>query len=195
METFSALLAICAGNSPGEFPHNGQWREALMFSLMCVWVNNLEAGDLRRYRVHCDVIVMTFNGPEIGVSVRSTIIPLLVCVSFLLDFISWNRWLVQYEIWRPIYQHGLTFKNRHGWIITCPVKCSMTLLIHSQTSTVAYAHVVVCHIFGATPLSLPFQCQKLGNIYRSNVQVTFRLYGPFRCLFSLLCLFKLFHSN
>ena len=33
METFSALLAICAGNSPvsGEFPaHKGQWRGALM---------------------------------------------------------------------------------------------------------------------------------------------------------------------
>ena len=36
METFSALLALCAGNSPvtGEFPHKGQWRGALMFSLI-----------------------------------------------------------------------------------------------------------------------------------------------------------------
>ena len=65
IETFSALLAICAGNSPvpGEFPHNGQWRGALMFTLICVWingwVNNHEAGDLRRYRVHYDAIVMT----------------------------------------------------------------------------------------------------------------------------------------
>ena len=43
-------------------PHKGQWRGALMFSLMCArinsWVNNLEAGDLRRYRRHYDVIVM-----------------------------------------------------------------------------------------------------------------------------------------
>ena len=33
METFSALLAICAGNSqvPGEFLHKGQWRGTLMF--------------------------------------------------------------------------------------------------------------------------------------------------------------------
>ena len=35
---------------------------ALMFSLICVWindwVNNREAGDLRRYRAHYDVIVM-----------------------------------------------------------------------------------------------------------------------------------------
>ena len=64
METFSALLAICAGNLPvsGEFPHKGQWRVALIFSLICVWingwVNNREAGDLRRYRAHYDVSVM-----------------------------------------------------------------------------------------------------------------------------------------
>ena len=47
---------------PGELLHKGQWRGALMFSLICVWindwVNNREAGDLRRYRGHYDVIVM-----------------------------------------------------------------------------------------------------------------------------------------
>ena len=64
METFSALLAICAGNSPapGEFPAKGQWGGALMFSLIYVWingwVNNRKAGDLRRYRAHYDVTVM-----------------------------------------------------------------------------------------------------------------------------------------
>ena len=64
METFSALLALCAGNSPVlvNSPHKGQWRGALMFSLICArindWVNNREAGDLRRYRGHYDVIVM-----------------------------------------------------------------------------------------------------------------------------------------
>ena len=64
METFSALLAICAGNSPvaGEFPHKGQWRGALMSSLICTWingwVNNGDAGDLRRHRAHYDVPVM-----------------------------------------------------------------------------------------------------------------------------------------
>ena len=43
-------------------PHKGQWRRALMFSLICIWikgwVNKHEAGDLRRYCVHYDVIVM-----------------------------------------------------------------------------------------------------------------------------------------
>ena len=31
METFSALLAFCAGNSPMNSPHKGQWRGALIF--------------------------------------------------------------------------------------------------------------------------------------------------------------------
>ena len=48
--------------APVNSPHKGQWRGALMFSLICVringWVNKREAGDLRRYRAHYDVIVM-----------------------------------------------------------------------------------------------------------------------------------------
>ena len=48
--------------SPVNPPHKGQWRGALMFSLIYVWingwVNNRETGDLRRYRAHYDVIVM-----------------------------------------------------------------------------------------------------------------------------------------
>ena len=48
--------------SPVNSPHEGQWRGALMFSLICVWindwVNNREAGDLRSYRAHYAVIVM-----------------------------------------------------------------------------------------------------------------------------------------
>ena len=48
--------------SPVNSPHKGQWRGALMFPLICVWingwVNNREAGDLRRYRAHYDVTVM-----------------------------------------------------------------------------------------------------------------------------------------
>ena len=48
--------------SPVNPPHKGQWRGALMFSLICTWMNgwvhNREAGDLRCHRTHCDVTVM-----------------------------------------------------------------------------------------------------------------------------------------
>ena len=47
---------------PGKSPHKGQWRGALMFTLICAWINgwgnNDEGGDLRRHRAHYDVIVM-----------------------------------------------------------------------------------------------------------------------------------------
>ena len=64
METYAALLALCAGihRSPVISPHKDQWRGALMFFFICAWingwVNNGEAGDLGRHRAHYDVIVM-----------------------------------------------------------------------------------------------------------------------------------------
>ena len=65
METCSALLAICAGNSPvtGEFPSQRPVARGLMFSLVCAWKNgwenNREAGELRRHRLHYDASVMS----------------------------------------------------------------------------------------------------------------------------------------
>ena len=60
METFSALLAICAGNSPvtGEFPSQRPvtWSFDVFFDLR---LNKREDGDLRRHRAHYDVIVMS----------------------------------------------------------------------------------------------------------------------------------------
>ena len=67
METFSALLAICAENSPvpGDFPAQRPVTRSFGVCFICVWingwVNNREAGDLRRYRAHCDVTVMTHS--------------------------------------------------------------------------------------------------------------------------------------
>ena len=50
-------------------PHKGQWRGALRFSLIYAWMNSWanhgEAGDLRRLRAHCYVIVM--NNPVLKV--------------------------------------------------------------------------------------------------------------------------------
>ena len=50
--------------SPVNSPQKGQWRGALMFSLICawinVWVNNRYAVDLRRHCTHYDVTVMRY---------------------------------------------------------------------------------------------------------------------------------------
>ena len=52
--------------SPVNSLHKGQWGGCMMFSLICAWINSWvnnrrEAGDLRRYRAHYDVIVMNFK--------------------------------------------------------------------------------------------------------------------------------------
>ena len=70
METFSALLAICAGNSPvrDEFPTQRPVTRSFDFFLFDLrpingWVNTGEAGDLRRYRAHYDVTVIELKKP------------------------------------------------------------------------------------------------------------------------------------
>ena len=66
--------------SPVNSPHKGQWRGALMFSLICVWingwVNNGETGDLRRHRPHYDVIVMQYRNDNMhkSITIRWTVI-------------------------------------------------------------------------------------------------------------------------
>ena len=63
IETFSALLAFCAGNSPvtGEFPAQSAVTRSFDIFFICAWINawanNREAGDLRRHRAHYEVIV------------------------------------------------------------------------------------------------------------------------------------------
>ena len=48
--------------SPVNSPHKGRWCGALMFPLICdwicCWVNNRQAGDLRRHCAHYNIIVM-----------------------------------------------------------------------------------------------------------------------------------------
>ena len=68
--------------SPVNSPHKGQWRGNLMFSLICTringWVNNGEAGDLRRNRAHYDVTVM------------ENVVHKLVAILFGLQYVDMN---------------------------------------------------------------------------------------------------------
>ena len=88
METFSALLAICAGNSPVPLnsPHKGKSHGALMFSLISAWingwVNNRDAGDLRRNCAHYDVIVCWIE------RARHICVPILIGLPVALVWLS-----------------------------------------------------------------------------------------------------------
>ena len=65
METFSALLAICAGNSPAPGEFHAQRPVTRSFDVFSDlrpnkrWGNNREPDDLGRHQAHCDVIVMS----------------------------------------------------------------------------------------------------------------------------------------
>ena len=52
--------------SPVNSSHKSQWRGALMFPLICAWINgwanNREVGDMRRRRTHYYVTVMYMSG-------------------------------------------------------------------------------------------------------------------------------------
>ena len=82
-------------------PHKGQWRGALMFSLICVWindwVNNREAGDLRRYRAHYDVTVRCsasdfhLGGHYCGITLESWYLKSLVTLLFCLQLVQVNK--------------------------------------------------------------------------------------------------------
>ena len=60
---FFPVTGLCVRRihrSPVNSPHKGQWRGALMVSLICAcgWVNNRDFGELRRHRAHYYVTVM-----------------------------------------------------------------------------------------------------------------------------------------
>ena len=59
---------------PVNSPHKGQWRGALIFSLICAWindwVNNRKTGDLRRHSSHCEVIVILTASETNGMPTR-----------------------------------------------------------------------------------------------------------------------------
>ena len=80
--------------SPVNSPHKGQWRGALVFSLICAWtncwVNNRDAGDLRRHRVHYDFIVMHVHFLSICVQQIRCYVHRAIKVVY---------WIHQHEIW------------------------------------------------------------------------------------------------
>ena len=82
METLSASLAICAGNS---------W-----FTLICAringWVNNREAGDLRRRCTHYDAIVMCKGNPMVASHGRTHSSALLIVISIATVSSSVKLW-------------------------------------------------------------------------------------------------------
>ena len=71
-ETFPRYWPFVRGihRSPVNFPHKGQWRGALMYSLICTringWGNNGDASELR-YRVTPDHVLTGTRAPPVSI--------------------------------------------------------------------------------------------------------------------------------
>ena len=94
--------------SPVKSPHKGQWRGALMFTLIYAringWVNNREAGDLRPHSAHYDVIVVISHGVKWGL-------------------------VYQVQVWRS---GASNYIPQYLWdVVTCP-RPSYLLLVHTS---------------------------------------------------------------
>ena len=79
--------------SPVNSLHKGQGCGVLMFSLICAWingwVNNRDAGDLRRHRAYYDVIVLWFEREFVWVRKRTR---MRVNISERAN--EWSEWML-----------------------------------------------------------------------------------------------------
>ena len=91
--------------SPVNSQHKGQWCGALMFSLICAWinswVNNSEAGDSKRHHAHYDVTVMDMPHLMVYLQVRLQTSPITQTQSAEIISPLLVRWFRRglYELW------------------------------------------------------------------------------------------------
>ena len=141
------------------YPHKGQWHRALMFSLICVWindwVNNHEAGDLRCYHTHYNVIVMfseiQFDGMKTWEQVYTWLV--LCCVYGGLTR-GWDKMA-------DIFQ--MTFSDAFTWLKMYELRLSLhwNLTLRDQLQYPTFVEIMAWHQIGNKPLSEPILIQFL----------------------------------
>ena len=107
--------------SPVNSPHKGRWRRPLMFSLICAWIdgwaNSHEGGDLRRHRVHYNVILMML-GPNLT-PLSWQYLPyyasfytyIYICVCVCVDFMKLKIFNIIFYLCKIILIHSVSL---HG---------------------------------------------------------------------------------
>ena len=125
--------------SPVNSPHKGQWRGALMFSLIYAringWVNNREAVDMRRHQAHCGVIVMT------AFTYFNMLIKIMKKNNDSRDkneiATSWKTWVLVYI--NSYYQYMVTPYREKIFSIRSNVQTNLFRIDLSKSGPVAYA--------------------------------------------------------
>ena len=136
MKTFLRYLPFLREihRSPVDSPHKGQWRGALMFSLICAciiaWAENWDAGDLRRNRVYYE---------NQGVSWTSHLYNGIL-VRWCLCFESPHKWF--FIATHHIYPHISAYIQLYGWyakIFNSTFSSTITSLSASQNNILVRA--------------------------------------------------------
>ena len=153
IDTFSALLAICAGNSQSLVIslHKGQWCGALMFSLIYVWingwVNNGEAGDLRCHRAHYSVLPKVFWAPVLRTS-GSWNLPVRMEGSLVRNF--------NMHCWYMFLTLGLFGRRVIVVTCACPSVCLSVPIILVNTITQSVYPISPPNLLGGFNMALPW---------------------------------------
>ena len=118
---------------PVNSPHKGQWRGDLIFSLVCDWmdgwVNDREADELRRHRIHYEVIVMWGSTCPVKCAV------LLVCLAIVTSSLE-QRNICWLECHTKIYNVA---RAQRSWHSKPNVIYSNALgSTHTYTSNISY---------------------------------------------------------
>ena len=144
-------MALCAGNSPVPVtsPHKGRRRGALMFSVICVWingwVNNREACDLRHHRGHYGANVMRQH--RFAGHVQYFVAIILLKSSreqseSPIEFEFWCRWFVRKieSMRRFIWQNrcrselDVTLKQIDNWNVeACNFMCKNSVIVDGSS--------------------------------------------------------------
>ena len=117
--------------SPVNSQHKGQWRGALMFSLICAWLNgwrNNCKDDLKRYRAHYDVTVMRSWCAAVPVATNWTMpSPIPRAIHFGVQ--------VQMDISRLVLQLSLPYPLKPG------VKSRMKMYLEQRRQAMLQIHL------------------------------------------------------
>ena len=189
MDAFSALLAICARNSPvnGEFPTQRPVTPSfgVFFDLRLVngWVNNGGASDLIRHRTLYDVIVMfskfhKLSGVLIYILSQKTVarlkewriitlkkttnmsrMPLLTSTLWI---IQWGSMTHKYILWiiTNLWQNYLRGECAIGRV---PLRSVSVLSCVIIMSWLAYTFLIIDHLWGIHRLPVD-SSQKISNV-------------------------------
>ena len=88
-------------------PHKGQWRGALMFPLICAWIDgclNGEAGDWRRHRANYDDVMLRCIIQRYHYAIN-LLVPYFISISTVLinRMVAWHTWNAQTVLLNVIF--------------------------------------------------------------------------------------------